>query len=141
MFDRLSRQFEEATGGWQADEDWLSARGREAMAADVADAGDEFVVTVDVPGYDRDEVTVEVSDHTLHVEATHEESAEETDEDGEGTYLRRERAHRSLRRSIRLPDEVVPENVSARLRNGVLSVHVAKADPTTTPRRIEIEDE
>lgn len=141
MFDRLSRQFEEATTGWQADEDWSWSRDREAMAVDVADAGEEFIVTVDVPGFDRDEITVEVSDHTLHIEADHEESAEETDESEEGTYLRRERAHRSLRRAVRLPDEVAPEDVSARLRNGVLTVHVAKAEPTTAPRRIDIEGE
>jgi HSP20 family protein len=138
MFDRLSRQFDDATRVWGVEEDWWPTGDRDEMAVDVADAGDEFVVTVDLPGFGRDDVTVEVSDHTLHVEADRDETTEEAEE---GAYLRRERTHRSLSRAIRLPDEVDRENVSARLHNGVLTVTVEKAEPTTEPRRIDIEDE
>jgi HSP20 family protein len=141
MFDRLSRQFEETPWG-RSPEEWPSAGGRDALAADVADTGDEFVVTFDIPGFDRKEVTVEVTDHTLHVEADREETTDESEgEDAEATYIRRERTRRSLRRDVRLPDEIDPEDVSARLHNGVLTVHIAKAEPTRTPHRIEIEDE
>ncbi|HKJ58049.1 MAG TPA: archaeal heat shock protein Hsp14 [Halobacteriales archaeon] len=134
MFDRMSRQFEEATSQW-GESDWeLFGTGREA-AIDLVDEDDEFVVTIDVPGFERDEIELRIADSTLWVEC--ERSAAE-EEEGE-TYLRRERRQASMRRSVRLPAPVKPDEVTAKLKNGILTVTIPKEEPREESKKIEIE--
>ena len=135
LFERMSRQFEESSRMWEPDEDfaqWTAAG--EEMAVDLVDHDDEFVVTVDLPGFERDEVEIRVTDHTLHIEAEHEEATEEEKEQ----YLRHERRHQSRRRSILLPDEVDKQNVNARMKNGVLTITLPKLEGEEA-RSIDIE--
>lgn len=138
LFERMSRQFEEASRKWEDDESislWLS--GFESMAIDLVEHDEEFVMTVDLPGFERDEVDVRVTDHTLKIDAYHEESIEEEEEEEE-SYLRRERHHESLHRSIQLPAEIDPEGLDARMKNGVLSVTLPKLE-VEEAKKIDIE--
>jgi HSP20 family protein len=134
FFERMSRQFDERSEPWGDDGPSARLGESEGMAVDLVEHDDEFVVTVDVPGFDKDEVDVRVTDHTLHVGAEHDESVDESDE----RYLRRERRHESMRRSIRLPEEVDTESVNARLNNGVLTATVPKLE-VTEARTIEVQ--
>ena len=134
FFERMSRQFDERSEPWGDDGPLARLGESEGMAVDLVEHDDEFVVTVDAPGFEKEEVDVRVTDHTLHVEAEHDESVDEGDE----RYLRRERRHESMRRSIRLPEEVDTESVNARLNNGVLTVTVPKLEATEA-RTIEVQ--
>lgn len=136
LIDKLNRQLEDASPWW-GDVASESQFGGDGFALDLLEEPDEFVVTVDVPGYDRNEIDVRVTDQTLWIEAEHEEKSEEGDE----TFLRRERRRQSQSRSIRLPAEVDAEGVTARLKNGVLTVTVPKAMPADEVRHIEIESD
>ncbi|WP_049937399.1 Hsp20/alpha crystallin family protein [Haloplanus natans] len=131
----MSRQFDDATGTWDAENPFgRMATGMESMSIDLVEADGEFVVTADLPGFERDEVEIQVTDHTLRIEADREEATEE----GEGDYLRRERRQESMHRSIRLPDKIDTESVNARMKNGVLTVTLPRLD-TEEARSIEIE--
>lgn len=134
FFERMARQFDESSRAW-ASEGPLGRLSEELseMPIDLVEHDDEFVVSVDLPGFEKADVDVRVTDHTLHVEAEHEESVDE----GDGEYLRRERRHESMRRSIRLPEEVDKENVDARMNNGVLTVTVPKTE-VREARTIEV---
>jgi len=118
MFERMSRQFEDWEPEWEA-------MGDIDMSVDVADYDDELVVTADLPGYESDDIDVRLSDSRLHIEAHHEESTGEES----GEYLRRERSHRSVSRSLTLPEPVDPDSVSAKYKNGVLTLHMSKVEP------------
>ena len=125
LFERMSHQFEEASHIWEPGGPvgrWTSAF--EEMRIDLVEHDDEFVVTVDLPGVEKDDVDIRVTDHTLRMGAEHEEAVEEAEEQ----YLRRERGHESMQRSIRLPDEVDAEGVTARMKNGVLTVTLPKLE-------------
>jgi HSP20 family protein len=138
LFERLSRQFEDASRDWESDgplAEWRS--GIESMAVDLVERDGEFVATVDLPGFDREDVDVQVTDHTLRIEADREESTEEDAGGEEGRYLRHERRRESTHRSIRLPDAVDTEGVTARMNNGVLTVTLPKVE-AETGRSIEI---
>lgn len=89
---------------------------------DVADYDDEVVVMADLPGYDREHIEVHATDGRLTIRA---ERDAET-EGGEGRYLRRERRHESVTRTIDLPAAVLEEEASAAYRNGVLTVTLPK---------------
>jgi HSP20 family protein len=128
MFERMSEQFERGTFG-------DLGMGMEAMAVDLADHGDEFVVTADVPGYDKDDIKVTISDNRLKIAAERDET---TKEEGE-QYLRQERRHESMRRTLTLPEGVDEENITAKCRNGVLTVTLPKEHVTESGKTIDIE--
>jgi len=135
LFDRMSRQFEEAARGLEGEWDWSTEMGTGRMNIDLADRGDAFVLTADVPGYEKEEIDVRLADNRLTIVAEHEESAEEETE----TYIRSERQHRAMRDSVRLPAAVDADAVTAACKNGVLTVTLPKVEPTEEARRIDIE--
>jgi HSP20 family protein len=101
-------------------------------AADVYETESEFVVELEVPGYDEKELQVEVTDHTLCVKG---ERAEEK-EKKENTFHLHERLEKSFERRFTLPTEADLEKTQASFTKGVLEVHVAKATeakPRTVP--------
>ena len=106
------------------------------MALDLVEHDDEFLVTVDLPGFERDDVSLQVTDHTLRIEAERESEVEEEEEQ----YLRHERRQQAMHRSIRLPDDIDKENVSARMKNGVLTVTLPKLE-IEEARTINIEED
>ena len=137
LFERMSRQFEDAARTWESTDLPALDTGFESMALDIADHDDEFVVTVDVPGFTKDEIDVRVADQALRIDAEHEETTEEGDEE----YLRKERREKSLHRMVRLPEMVDDEAITATVKNGVLTINVPKAEPMDEAKRIEIEGE
>jgi HSP20 family protein len=116
MFDRMSHQFE------TLDDDLFEG----SVAVDVEDTGDSFVVTADLPGFDSDDIDVELSGETLTLSAAHSESTETEAEADEGRYIRRERHEQSVNRSIRLPEPVEESDTEASYTNGVLTVTLPK---------------
>lgn len=134
MLDRLQREIERATRGIE------SPSGSGGPAVDVADRDDEYVVTADLPGFDRDDIDVSLVDRSLRIDAEHSSETEtERDEAEEAvTYVRRERRQRSVSRTVRLPGPVDAESVSAAYSNGVLSVTLPKTS-MDDGHRIEVE--
>jgi HSP20 family protein len=135
MFDRMSQQFENVGRQFEESTEGLGWQGGTQMSLDVADRGEEFVVTVDLPGFRRDDIDVRLHDDRLHVDADREEETEE----GDGEYLRRERSQRSVSRSVSLPEPVDGERVTAEYNNGVLSVTLPKVEGSEESREIDID--
>ncbi|ELY66207.1 Hsp20/alpha crystallin family protein [Natronococcus jeotgali] len=137
LFDRLNRQFEEATRNW---EDETGDGDRFAFAAggtslDLADRDDEFVVTVDVPGYESADLESRLSGETLFISGEREREAT----DGRDDYLRREREFESFSRRVTLPDPVDADGIEATVNNGVLTIRLPKLEPGEGSRTIDIE--
>ena len=125
MFERMARQFDEM--GRQFDDSRLMGHS-EGMQIDVRDDEEEFVVVADLPGFEKEDIDLSVSERSLTISASRETATEETDSDGDadGEYLRRERRHESMRRTFRLPGDVTAEDASASYQNGVLTVTLPK---------------
>lgn len=90
---------------------------------DVVDDGDEIVVVADLPGFNKDDISVKADTHRLRVEAEHEATTEVEDDD----FYRRERSRESLSRTVPLPVEVEAGEADASYDDGVLSVRLPKA--------------
>lgn len=131
LFDRLSQQFENQSFGQQS----FGMAGAGRINVDLADRDDEFVVTADVPGFTKEDISVRVSENTLSIDAEREQTTEEEEE----TYLRSERRRESMSRSLRLPEPVEEDAVSATYSNGVLTITLPKYDTGSGGRSIEIE--
>ncbi|MFD1564155.1 Hsp20/alpha crystallin family protein [Haloarchaeobius amylolyticus] len=141
LLDRLNRQIETATKSWETQLDNrsrldLSTSGSE-MQLDLADEDDEFVVTVDVPGYESDDLELRLTGETLAISGTRERTEEVGGEDE--TYLRRERKAQSFSRQIRLPEPVDKDAVQASVNNGILTVRLPKREPSEEAHSIDIE--
>jgi len=106
-----------------------------APAADVLETRDAFVITVELPGVEREEVVVEVKTRTLWVYG---ERPVVKVREGEGVYHSLERAYGPFARRFTLPKGVDRARVRAVFKNGVLSITVSKECPENRCRRIHI---
>jgi HSP20 family protein len=102
-------------------------------AMDLVETDESFVLRADLPGIGEEDVRIELEDDTLTVSG---ERKAEHESKGEG-YYRVERATGSFSRSLRLPQGVNAEAVSANFDRGVLEVRIPKPEQRK-PRRIEI---
>jgi HSP20 family protein len=91
-------------------------------AADVYETDEEFVVELEVPGFEEKELEVEISDHTLTITGARHEDIEKKDK----AFKLRERLDRQFERAFRLPPGVDPELVKASFASGVLKVEAGK---------------
>ena len=127
FFDRMGRGFE------------LAGTQQSQIAVDVADDEDEYTLTADLPGFDREDIELTVADSMVTITAEYTHDQDESSEDG--AYIHRERRTASVQRRVRLPDAVDDEAVSAAYHNGVLSVTLPKQSTVAIEdgRRIDIE--
>ncbi|WP_135303327.1 Hsp20/alpha crystallin family protein [Haloarcula amylovorans] len=95
----------------------------DTVPTDIVDAGDAFVVRADLPGFDSDDLDVQLSDERkLTISADHSESAQSS----EGRFVQRERRRQSISRTVRLPEAVDEAGTSASYDEGVLTVRLPK---------------
>ncbi len=112
------------------------AASRQHLAAmDVYNEGDErLVAEIQAPGFDRDEIEVNVHNGMLEIRG--EQKAREEDEDKKRSYMVRE-SSASFYRRIALPKHADADNVEAHFDNGVLKVTIPFKE-LPKPKRIQI---
>lgn len=116
--------FEQMNRGLQAFDSDIAGG---SVPVDVVEREDGYVVTADLPGYEKDDIDIRLSGSTLTISA--ERSTEREDEDGE--YVRRERSRQSVSRTVRLPDRLDESTTSATYNNGILTITIGRADADT----------
>ena len=102
-------------------------------AADIYETKDEFVVELEVPGYEEHELQIEVADHVLTVKGERAEFKDEQDR----TFRLHERLEKEFVRRFELPPEADTAKVKALFKAGVLELHAPKAKELV-PKRIPI---
>jgi HSP20 family protein len=104
-----------------------------APPADIHETPEEFVLKTDVPGVAPSDVKVSLTGDTLVIRG--ERKDEKTDG---GTRHRVERVYGSFERTFQLGSRVRPDQIKAKYRDGVLEVHVPKAEEARV-REIEVQ--
>ena len=100
---------------------------------DVIDRDKEILVKAELPGFDKKDLDISITDRQLVIKAkTCEESKEE-----KGDYLRQEISQNEIYRSVLLPDDVDDSKVKTSFKNGVLELNIPK-QKNSHRRRIEI---
>ncbi len=108
---------------------------RGVFRVDVREHDDEVIIVADLPGVEKEDVSLELIDpRALEIAF---ERKDEKEESSEG-YFMRERISGSLRRIITMPTDVTDEDSTASFKNGVLEVHLKKVRIASKPR-IQIE--
>ena len=100
---------------------------------DIIEKEDQLQLLADMPGMEKKDIKVTVSDGLLTIEGSRDEVLEES----EGSYRRTERVTGTFHRSFKLPEWVDSGNVDASYKNGVLSVTIPKLE-SARPREIEV---
>ena len=100
----------------------------ELMKTDVYEKGGNIHIEMDVPGFDKNDIKIDVEDGILTIEAEKEESKE--DKEGKN-YYRRERSYGSFKRQFNVGS-------IAKFHNGVLKISFPKEEKKETKKFIEI---
>ena len=101
------------------------------MRTDIKENEEGFELDIEIPGYKKDDVKVQLKDGYLTVSAS-KESDEEVKDD-QGKFLRRERYSGSMSRSFYVGEDTPEEEVKARFEDGVLKL----AFPKEAPKKVE----
>lgn len=128
-FDDLRNEFERKFWGPVAPFGREGTVATRQPAVDLVDHGREFVLTAQLPGVNKEDLDIQVTPEGIEIGAETRRETEETRKDE--TY--RERSYASFRRMLPIPAEVLPDQVEAKLTDGVLEVRLPKKEPT--PRR------
>lgn len=132
-FDRimsLNRALDQALStSWTDNRVWVPA-------IDVVEQKDAYLMYAELPGVDPSQIDISVEQNVLTIRGT-KPSIVQASREGEVRVYAAERVSGSFERSIRLPEFVDGDHIAAGFNNGLLTVHVPKAQ-AAQPRRIEI---
>lgn len=101
---------------------------------DIKDQAEQYVIEAEVPGYSRDEISLDVEKGLLTISVKKEQENQEEN----NNYVHRERTISSMTRRIALGD-VDEEQLTAKLENGILEIIVPKKPKIETKKTINIE--
>jgi HSP20 family protein len=108
---------------------WLRGDGEiTAPVVDVYEEKDEVVVKAELPGLDKKDIEVNISDSELTLKGQKKKEEEIEKEN----YYRRERSYGAFLRSVELPTDVQADKVKASFKNGILEVRVPKTEEAKT---------
>jgi len=102
------------------------------MPVDIREENGEIVITADMPGVQKEDISLKADDDQIEITA---EGSQEIKEENE-KYIRKERSKRMFRRSIPWPSAINPDTVEASYKDGVLEIRAEKED--SEGRDIEI---
>ncbi len=123
VFENFRRDFERTLGSFPA-----------IAMPSIVDEGDKLIVKVDVPGVNKKDIDLNVTENAIELSAEHVEEEEEKKKN----FLRRERSDYSYYRTIPLPEKVVSSKAKAKLADGILNIVLPKATPTKRPKKNSI---
>lgn len=118
-------------------------RGKEhnnLMKTDIREDEEKFILDIDLPGYNKEDIKIDVTDGYLNI---HAKTSSSNDKKEKGKYVRRERFFGECSRSFYVGDDILDDSVKASFKNGILSLEIPKVDEQkklSNKKYIEISD-
>lgn len=134
--DSLSDFFDFGRMMPQVSSELYGKHARNLMKTDVRELDGSYELDVDLPGFKKDEVNVELKNGYLTIQAAKGLDKDKTDK--KGKYIRQERYAGSCSRSFYVGEDVEPQDVKAKYENGVLKLFVPKAEVKQVPAQTAI---
>ncbi|MCE1245358.1 MAG: Hsp20/alpha crystallin family protein [Firmicutes bacterium] len=107
----------------------------EAPAMNIYKEEGNIVVEAQLPGFDKNNITVELENDMLTIKGEHKEENVKEEEN----YYHREFSRSSFSRSVKLPGKLNPEELKAKYADGVLKISIPSAEAVETKKQIVIE--
>ena len=96
------------------------------MKTDVRENENTYELDVDLPGFKKEDVKIQLKNGYLNIQATREEKKDEKDD--KGKYVRRERYTGTCNRSFYVGSSIKHEDIHAKYENGILHVTFPKEE-------------
>ena len=106
------------------DEDFFPKREHNLMKTDIKEKKDKYEIVMDLPGYEKENIDLELNDGYLMISA----KVEKEDNADEEKFVRRERFYGECTRSFYVGDDITEEDIKAEFKNGTLKVDVPKKE-------------
>lgn len=119
---------------------FFSKKENRLMKTDIKEKDGNYILDIDLPGYDKQNINIELNNGYLTVAAKKEEKNDESNE--KGNYIYQERYYGEMSRSYYVGENVKQDSIKASFKNGTLKLIVPKEDPKKIEQKryIQIED-
>lgn len=118
---------------------FFTRRENQMMKTDIQEKNDKYIIKMDLPGYEKENIKMSIEDGYLTVAAT----MNEEKDDEEENFVCKERYSGSCSRSFYVGEEMKTEDIKANFKNGILKIEIAKKEETKSlpeKKYIEIDD-
>ena len=106
------------------------------MKTDVTEHDDHYEIAIDLPGFKKEDVTIDLENGYLTVGAA--KGVDKDENAKEGKLIRQERYSGAMQRSFYVGENVTEEDIKAKMEHGVLTLTIDKKEPVETKKTIEI---
>lgn len=127
LFGRTSNLFDDFFGDMFGGDFFdTSSRMPQLMKTDVVEKDGQYMLDVELPGYDKNDISAELKDGYLTIMANKDQTIENKDE--KSNYVRKERYTGSCQRSFYVGEDVKEEDIQAGFKDGILKIAVRKPE-------------
>ena len=95
------------------------------MKTDIKEKKDKYIIEMDLPGYEKENISLEINDGYLMISAKTNQNKGEKEE---GKYVRKERFVGECSRSFYVGENIKEEDIKASFKNGILKIEVPKKE-------------
>ena len=131
VFDDFDRNFFRGFGN--VDRALYGKHAQHMMKTDVKETDEGYEVDVDLPGFRKDEIHLELNNGYLTIST--EKSLEKDEKNKQGKMLRQERYAGTMQRSFFVGEQITEEDVKATYENGVLHLIIPKKEAPKAPEK------
>ena len=131
LFDDLFRDDFAMFPAWSGRDPLYGKHAKHMMKTDVRETEDTYEVDMDLPGFKKDEINVDLKNGYLTVSAA--KGLDKDEKDKNGKYIRQERYTGAMSRSFYVGD-VAPEDVKAKFEDGILRISLPKVEKKALPK-------
>ena len=138
MIPRKRNEFDLFDDFFRGD-DFFSRREHALMKTDIKEKDDKYIIEMDLPGYEKENINLELKDGYLYVSAKVET---ENNSDENEKYIHKERFYGECSRNFYVGDDITEEDIIAEFKNGILKITIPKKDSKKElqqPKKIEIQ--
>ena len=96
------------------------------MKTDVRETGNSYELDIDLPGFKKDEITIQLDNGYLSISAS--KGLDKDEEKKDGKYIRRERYAGSMNRTFYVGSQLTQQDIQAKFEDGILKISVPKKD-------------
>ncbi len=120
---------------WRSHNPLFGKHAKNMMRTDVRETDNTYELDIDLPGFKKDEINVDLKDGYLTISAS--KGLDKDEKDKKGKYIRQERYAGACSRSFYV-DDIKPEDVSAKYEDGILKISMPKKAQKQLPKSSNI---
>ena len=124
--------FDDSFGMMNARSPLYGKHARNLMKTDIRETDTNYELAIDLPGFKKDEIHIELKNGYLTISAA--KGLDKDEKTSEGKYIRQERYTGACSRSFYVGEHVEPEDIRAKFENGILQISLPKVAKKQLPK-------